>query len=338
MHNSPITFGPITATLKSFLKQGAYTSIFILVDENTKQHCIPLLPNFQYQLIEISSGETHKNLSTCKFIWATLLQKHADRKALIINLGGGVICDMGGFAASCYKRGVDFIHIPTSLLAMVDATIGGKTGIDLDAEKNMIGLFSPAKAIFVDPKFLNTLPLRQLNSGKAEMIKHGLIASDMHLENVFESKLLSDALIQESIGIKQYIVQQDPFEEAMRKSLNFGHTLGHAIETLGLRNGEDILHGEAIAHGMILALKLSVKYTQFPLNQAKEISKKIEAIYGKYNLDKTLLSKLIEIAKNDKKNSGTSINFTLLSRVGKFEINQVLNEEDLQILLKKHFD
>jgi len=334
MNNTAITFGPISLTLKAFLKQHLYSFVFILVDENTRKLCLPLLPKFEHQIIEIQAGEKYKTLETCQSIWMQLLAQKADRKALIINLGGGVICDMGGFAASCYKRGLDFIHVPTTLLAMVDATIGGKTGIDLANEKNMIGLFSPAKAVFVDPKFLNTLAKRQLNSGKAEMIKHGLIASDMHLENVFESKVISDALIQESIGIKQYIVQQDPLEQSMRKSLNFGHTFGHAIESLALRNGDDLLHGEAVAFGMIYALKLSAKYTGLNVTSAKENIKKIEAIFGSYPLNKEKLSQLIQLAKNDKKNEGDQINFTLISSIGKFEINQALNEADLQVLLK----
>ena len=334
MNNTPIIFGQIQLTLKAFLKQNNYSSIFILVDENTNKFCLTLLPKLEHQIIAIHSGETHKNLETCQSIWTQLLVKKADRKSLLVNLGGGVICDMGGFAASCYKRGIDFIHVPTTLLAMVDATIGGKTGIDLAEEKNMIGLFSPAKAIFVDPKFLNTLDKRQVNSGKAEMIKHGLIASDMHLENVFESKVISDALIQESIGIKQYIVQQDPLEQNMRKALNFGHTLGHAIESFALKNGDDILHGEAVAFGMIFALKLSVKHARLNPVIAKENIQKIEAIFGSYPLNKEKLSQLILIAKNDKKNEGDQINFTLISSIGKFEINQALTEDDLQVLLK----
>jgi 3-dehydroquinate synthase len=335
MNNTPITFGNIQQTLKAFLKRQEYSSIIVLLDENTKKHCLPLLHEFEYQIIETTSGEQNKNLTSCQEIWMQMLQLKLDRNALVINLAGGVLCDMGGFSASCFKRGIDFIHIPTTLLAMVDGTIGGKTGVDLAHEKNMVGLFSPAKAILIDPRFLKTLDSRQINSGRAEMIKHGLIASDMHLENVLENTQLSDAVIQESIGIKQYIVQQDPLEQGMRKALNFGHTLGHAIESLALQNKEDILHGEAIAHGMVLALKLSIKYSKLPSKSAKEIIQRMEAIFGKYSLNKTLLDARIEIAKNDKKNTDGKINFTLLSRIGKFEINQDLSEQELQILLKQ---
>ena len=334
MNDTTIAFGPIRLTLKAFLKPKLYSSVFILVDENTKKECLPLLHKFEHKTIEIPSGEKYKNLESCQSIWTQLLENQADRKALIINLGGGVICDMGGFAASCFKRGIDFIHIPTTLLAMVDAAIGGKTGINIAMEKNMIGLFSPAKGIFVDTQFLNTLNQRQINSGKAEMIKHGLIASDMHLENIFDSKVLGNEIIQESIGIKQYIVQQDPQEQGMRKSLNFGHTLGHAIETLALKNGEDLLHGEAVAYGMILALKLSVKYAGLHPTIAKENIQRIVTIFGSYKVNAALLSQLIQIAKNDKKNDGEHINFTLLSSIGKIEINQALKSEDLNVLLK----
>ena len=258
MLNPIIKYGSIKEELHSFLATNKYTQVFILVDENTLEHCLPLLPNFDYQIIKIESGERNKNIETCQKIWQNLLNNNADRKALLINLGGGVISDMGGFCASTYKRGIDFINIPTTLLAMVDATIGGKTGIDFGFQKNMIGLFSLAKTVLIDATFLKTLNYRQIKSGKAEMLKHGLIANEQHFTQIISSAIPNLDLIKASIAIKQEIVSTDPFEKGIRKSLNFGHTLGHALEAYYLANNLDILHGEAIAQGMIWAIQLSV--------------------------------------------------------------------------------
>lgn len=335
MLNSLIKYGSIKNKLHSFLETTKYSQIFILVDENTKQLCLPLLPKFDYTLIEIESGEKNKNIDSCQLIWSKLLSHNADRKTLLINLGGGVISDMGGFCASTFKRGIDFVNIPTTLLAMVDATIGGKTGIDYGFQKNMIGLFSLAQSVFIDNSFLNTLDKRQIKSGKAEMLKHGLIANEQHFEQVLTCETPKLDLIKASIAIKQEIVNADPYEKGLRKSLNFGHTLGHALETFYLENNKDILHGEAIAQGMIWALQLSVKHTNFNEKKAQKAIFQIKAIFDEISLSNEEYRTIINLAKNDKKNTHQQINFCLLSAIGQCDINIALSEaEILSTLLK----
>jgi 3-dehydroquinate synthase len=232
----------ITKEINRFLKEKAniYSKLFILVDENTLKYCYPQLvdciPAFKHaEIIELESGEASKNIEVCSQIWATLSDFKADRQSIIINLGGGVIGDMGGFIASVFKRGIRFINIPTTLLSQVDASIGGKVGVDLNNFKNEIGLFCNPLAVFIDPTFLNTLDKRQLLSGFAEIIKHALIADADYLQKVKQTDSNDienfQDLIETSIHIKNKIVQEDPFEKNNRKALNFGHTIGHAIET-----------------------------------------------------------------------------------------------------------
>lgn len=329
MLNSILKYGNIKQELNQFILTNSFTQIFILVDENTRQFCLPLLPKLKHQIIEIKSGESNKNIETCQFIWTQLLNNKADRNVLLINLGGGVISDMGGFCAATYKRGISFINIPTTLLAMVDATIGGKTGIDFNFQKNMVGLFSLSECVFIDTIFLNTLRKRQIKSGKAEMLKHGLIYNENHFNEVLKCEIPDLNLIKKSIEIKQAIVEADPYEKNKRKSLNFGHTLGHALETYYLENGKDILHGEAIAQGMIWALQLSVKHNNFDTEIAEETTRKIEKEYGSINLNNQNLKSIIEIAKNDKKNNNGQINFCLLTEIGKCKLDFALSEEEI---------
>jgi len=335
MLNSIIKYGNFQEELKHFLEANSFTKIFILVDENTKKNCLPLLPKLKHHLIEIKSGEQNKNLETCQLIWSELLKNNADRKALLINLGGGVISDMGGFAASCFKRGFSFINIPTTLLAMVDATVGGKTGVDFQFQKNMIGLFSLAEMVFIDPIFLNTLDIRQIKSGKAEMLKHGLIADENHFNAIIENEIPNIDCIQKSVSIKQEIVAADPYEKGIRKSLNFGHTLGHALESFYLQNNKDILHGEAVAQGMIWALQLSAQYNNLDKSIATKTIQLIEEEYGNIQLNNATLKDIVEIAKNDKKNTNQQINFCLLSAIGKCDINVHLSETQILATLTK---
>jgi 3-dehydroquinate synthase len=252
-----------------------------------------------------------------------LLKYKADRQALLINLGGGVIGDMGGFCASTFKRGIRFINIPTTLLAMVDASIGGKTGIDFMQQKNMIGSFTSPHAIFVDPIFLHTLSSRLLLSGKAEMLKHGLIANEAHFKSCLEVLKPDLALIKESISIKDKIVKHDPYEKGIRKSLNFGHTMG-----------EDLLHGEAVALGMILELKLSVLYAGLDSQLATNIIQNLSKIYGQVKLSPSYITSLIDRCENDKKNNSKGINFSLLGQLGQAQNNVSLSpDEILQIAM-----
>ena len=253
------------------IEHSTYSAIAILVDEHTKAHCLDIfLEESQINpklIIEIHSGEENKNISSCEHIWQQMTNAQFDRKSLLVNLGGGVIGDMGGFAASCYKRGIDFIQVPTTLLAMVDASVGGKLGIDLENFKNQIGLFKSPKGVYIFPNFLQTLSQRQIVSGYAEIVKHALIADKDYWQLLMETsieKINWEKTIHHSIILKNDIVQSDPFEENKRKILNFGHTLGHAIESFYLKKEKDILHGEAIALGMYLETELS------PLNIEKK--------------------------------------------------------------------
>ncbi len=323
--------------------------VVVLVDENTLKYCWPLLINenpslSKAEIIEIESGEQNKNISICYQIWETLSQFNANRNTLFINLGGGVICDMGGFIASTYKRGIPFINIPTTLLAQVDASIGGKTGVDLNQQKNMIGTFSQAKKTIIFPGFLSTLPENHLKSGFAEMLKHALISDKDYWEKLIKvnSQKLSKKEIEHSVQIKNKIVASDMFEKGERKILNFGHTIGHAIESFSLENPDySLLHGEAVAIGMICESYLSNQFNTLSDNEFEMIEKNVSNHFSKYNFLETIhFHRLIELMKNDKKNSSNKINFTLLNKIGEasfnheIEIEQIINALEYYIALK----
>lgn len=321
---------------------------FVLVDENISKYCLPLIKNLQHlspiKIIEIKSGEKNKNINTINKIWKELTLHNADRKSLFINLGGGVISDLGGFAASTFKRGIDFINLPTTLLAQVDASVGGKTGIDFTARnqilKNQIGLFSNPKAVFILPAFLKTLKKRDVLSGYAEIIKHTLIKDENYWPKISEIKSLSDLLLNErlleriiihSIKIKNDIVSRDPLENNIRKMLNFGHTIGHAIESFSLKKDKNpLLHGEAIAIGMICEAYISNKISGLRKNDLENISSSIKKLFLPYKLNKKYIPDIIALMKKDKKNEREVINFSLLSKIGNCVINQ--NCSDLLIL------
>lgn len=325
-----------------FISEKNYSKIFILVDENSLKNCLPQLIASaaclkEAELIEIESGEENKNIEICTGIWTTLTELGADRKSLLVNLGGGVITDMGGFVASTFKRGIDFINIPTTLLAQVDASVGGKTGIDHNNFKNEIGTFCDPKAVFVHPGFLKTLPKRHILSGFAEIIKHALIADGKYWQKINEFDFSSGEwldLIHSSIEIKKQIIQLDPKESGPRKALNFGHTIGHAIETYFLENGKNILHGEAVALGMIAETYISNKITGLTEQELKEIIGLIFKIYKGLKLDIFDDHRIIELIKHDKKNTDSNLNFTLLSKIGKAEINQTCSIELIKSSLK----
>ncbi|MBI4930665.1 MAG: 3-dehydroquinate synthase [Bacteroidetes bacterium] len=314
--------------LNNFISEKKYSSVFVLVDENTKRHCLKKLSldNCQLSIIKIKSGEKNKTTYTCEKIWKELSKQNADRKSLLINLGGGMITDIGGFSASTYKRGIDFINIPTTLLAQVDASVGGKTGIDFSNFKNQIGTFAFPKAVFIDPDFLKTLAKRELVSGFAEVIKHGLIADRDYWKQIHASSptlLLKEKgvnIIFHSIEIKNKIVSADPYENGLRKTLNFGHTIGHAIESASLKTKKSLLHGEAIAIGMICEAYLSRKILGLKSEELDEIISFIISVF-KPNQIKFSIKNLIGLMKQDKKNKDSEINFTLLSSIGKAEIN-----------------
>jgi 3-dehydroquinate synthase len=334
--------GDITKEINAFFKSSPinYSKIFILVDENSFKNCYPPLVERvtafkDAELIEIESGEENKNIDVCLQIWSTLSELGADRKSLFINLGGGVIGDMGGFIASTFKRGIDFINIPTTLLAQVDASVGGKVGIDLNHLKNEIGVFNNPKAVFINSNFLKTLNKRQLLSGFAEIIKHALIADTGYWKKLLNVNLTDfenlDKLIEASVKIKNKVVLQDPQEYGIRKSLNFGHTIGHAIETCSLEemDGESFLHGEAIAVGMICEAYLSYKLCNLPKEQLAEITDFILGKYPALAIDHMDQQHLIELMAHDKKNEKGLINFSLLSAIGTCEINKTAHPDQI---------
>ena len=265
----PIYFNESAYTaLNKHLAETKYSNLFIIVDSNTNDACLPTFLSYvetdlTIEIIEFDAGESFKNIETCVSIWNVLTELSADRKSLIINLGGGVVTDLGGFVASTFKRGVDFIHVPTTLLSMVDASVGGKNGVDLGNLKNQIGVINIPKMVLIDTQYLETLPQNEMRSGLAEMLKHGLIYDKKYWEQFQDLKNIDfadfDQLIYDSVQIKNNIVMQDPTEQGIRKALNFGHTLGHAIESYFLENENKttLLHGEAIAVGMILESYIS---------------------------------------------------------------------------------
>jgi 3-dehydroquinate synthase len=320
--------------LKEHLKLSQFkkAKFFILVDSNTVKFCLPLLIYHvkvlaNAQIIRIEKGENNKNIHVCIGLWKTLAKYGANRKSIFINLGGGVICDMGGFVASTYKRGISFINIPTTLLSQADAAIGGKLGIDMDHLKNQIGLFKDPSQVIIDTGFLKTLSKREYFSGLAEIIKHALIADRRYWKKILLTTLSEEAgimrLIEHSTKIKKRIVQSDPSEKGLRKVLNFGHTIGHAIESYFLKKSNiTLLHGEAVAAGMICESYISHKKNKLSKEDLNEITSFIITLYKEVTFKKKDELRLIDLMQNDKKNEGNGINFTLLSKIGKAEINK----------------
>lgn len=334
--NYSVFFENSLQQLHDFLNKGKYSMVFVLVDSNTEIHCLPILQkalgNTEFNLIEVTPGEENKNIDFCIGIWRMLLDFGADRNSILINLGGGVITDMGGFAASTFKRGIDFVQVPTTLLSQVDASVGGKTGIDMDNVKNIVGTFTQPKAVFINTEFLKTLSNRELRSGYAEVIKHGLIYDNALFERLktIEPADLNDETIYRSIEIKNEVVLNDPFEKGLRKILNYGHTIGHAVESYSLKQDQEpLLHGEAIAIGFICEAYLSAKKNGLTHAELAEIVKTIHHVYPKYQLDKKAYPALIEIMKNDKKNTAGQISFSLLKRIGECSYDVFCTEAEI---------
>jgi 3-dehydroquinate synthase len=327
--------------LAETLTPNLYSKIFILVDENTSDHCLPyflanLATEVTIEIIELEAGEENKNIETCLQVWSSLTELQGDRKSIIINLGGGVITDIGGFIACTFKRGIDFINIPTTLLAMVDASIGGKNGVDLGNLKNQIGIIKEPKAVIIDTHFLESLSSKEMRSGLAEMLKHGLI---FNKEYWSKFKTLTDlntddlnGLIHESIQIKNTIVSEDLTENGIRKSLNFGHTLGHAIESYFLENKDknSLLHGEAVAVGMVLESYLSKEKNLITEAEYLEIKNLILSLYERVEFSSKDIEKIIELLIFDKKNEFGIIQFALLEGIGKIKINQTADNKSIK--------
>jgi len=319
--------------LNNHLKENKYSNLFIIVDNETNEHCLPkFLPlletDLTIEIIEFESGEINKNIETCIEIWKVLTELGADRKSLVINLGGGVVTDLGGFVASTFKRGLDFINIPTTLLSMVDASVGGKTGVDLGNLKNQIGVINVPQMVLIDTDYLETLPQSEMRSGLAEMLKHGLIYDSAYWKQFLDLKAIDfadfDALIYRSVEIKNDIVIQDPTEKNIRKALNFGHTLGHAIEGYFLESETKttLLHGEAIAIGMILESYISLHKNLITAEEYTEIKTAIKSIYDDVKIEENDIDPILELLIHDKKNEYGLIQFALIEGIGKIKINQ----------------
>lgn len=329
----------VYSELNNYIKTKTPSKIFILVDTNTHDYCLPqflerLEPGeIVVEVMEMPNGEDHKTIDICMGVWEALSEYNADRKSLLINLGGGVVTDLGGFVASTYMRGITYINIPTSLLAMVDASVGGKTGVDLGALKNQVGVINEGDMIGVDTAFLSTLPQNEMVSGFAEMLKHGLIYDKAywntltHLENLDIKDL--DKLIYDSIVIKNKIVTGDPTEQGLRKILNFGHTLGHAIESYFLENSDKtpLLHGEAIAIGMILEAYISTKNCGLNTKEFETITYGILKTFSIIKINSDEQTVIIDLLKHDKKNSHGIIKFVLLEAIGQPKIDCVVSNK-----------
>ncbi len=310
---------------------------FILTDETTHRLCLPLVKNFSClkdaQEIVIAAGDINKSLEAVSHVWSSLQQGGASRHSLMVNLGGGMVTDLGGFAASTFKRGIHFINIPTTLLAMVDASVGGKTGINFGGLKNEIGVFNNADCVILDTNFLKTLDTENLLSGYAEMLKHGLISTEKHWADLLNFDLENleklGAIVGESVEVKQRIVTEDPTEKGIRKALNLGHTVGHAFESLALQR-QPVLHGYAVAWGLVCELYLSVAKTGFPVDKMRQTVKFIFDNYGRMPITCDDYPTLLELMTHDKKNVAGQINFTLLGGIGDIRINQTATKEEIE--------
>ena len=289
--------------------------------------------NVTTEVIQIEAGEEFKHIETCSGVWNALSELEADRKSLMINLGGGVVTDLGGFVASTFKRGIKFINVPTTLLAMVDASVGGKTGVDLGNLKNQVGVIVQPEMVLVDSEYLKTLSAQEMRSGLAEILKHGLIADEDYWNKVSDLSALDlsdlDEIIKTSVAIKAEIVQIDPFEKSIRKKLNYGHTLGHAIESYCLTEPKrkKLLHGEAIAAGMILETYISAQLKNFPEKKLESICKTFKSIYGKEEFSSEEIQQIKSLLKFDKKNEHGNVNFVLLEDIGKAVIDATVPDE-----------
>lgn len=325
--------------LSEELNQTKYDRLFILCDENTARLCLPRLKECDYMqnavVITINADDTNKNLQSLTHVWQQLQQGNATRHSMLVNLGGGMVTDLGGFAASTFKRGIKFINIPTTLLSMVDASVGGKTGINFGGLKNEIGVFQEAQQVIIDTNFLQTLDHENILSGYAEMIKHGLISNtadwaellSQESDNLTPERLTS--LLQKNIKVKERIVEADPHEQGLRKALNVGHTIGHALESYALAKQKPVLHGYAVAWGIICELYLCTIKTNFPTDKMRQTVSFIRQHYGTLSLDCNDYEQLYEFMTHDKKNTGSFVNFTLLGEIGDIRLNQTATREEI---------
>ncbi len=337
MNNRLFFTSALPETLQQLLAPYGKERIFVLLDEHTQSHCWPLLSHLPClqgaETICIPSGEAHKSLPSLQQVWQRLVDGGARRTSLLLNVGGGMVCDLGGMAAATFKRGMDCINLPTTLLAMVDASIGGKTAVNFAGLKNEIGVFALPKAVVVATDFLRTLPREELLSGYAEMLKHSLLADPRQWSETLrfdmekpDWKVLA-GMIQKSVEVKRRVVEQDPKERGKRKALNLGHTVGHALESLMMEKGTPVPHGWAVAAGLVCELYLSVVEKQFPIEQMRQTVRFILERYGRLPIDCNDYPTLLQLMEHDKKNTGNGINFTLLADIGQPLVNQTVPKE-----------
>ena len=325
--------------LVSALSECEHDKLFVLTDTTTQELCLPVLQKFycmkEAKVITIPASDSHKDIESLMMVWKGLQEGGASRHSCMINLGGGMVTDLGGFAASTFKRGINFINIPTTLLAMVDASVGGKTGINFGGLKNEVGVFNDSKFVILDTEFLKTLDAKNICSGYAEMLKHGLISTEAMWEELVSFDLANPDLKQlqrmvgDSVKVKERIVEQDPHEKGIRKALNLGHTFGHAFESWALKR-KPILHGYAVAFGLIPELYLSVAKTGFPTEKMRQTVTFIKENYGTLNITCDDYDELIELMHHDKKNLNGIINFTMLGAIGDIRINQTATTEEIK--------
>lgn len=329
----------LEVSLGRAIEKCPHDRLFILTDEHTHRLCMPQMEEVPFLKsaveITIGAGDVHKTLETLASVWQVLSDKGASRHSLLINLGGGMVTDLGGFAAATFKRGFAYINIPTTLLAMVDASVGGKTGINFNGLKNEVGVFAPADSVLIETEFLRSLDEPNFFSGYAEMLKHGLISTPAHWSELlnFHTEHIDygylKQLVGQSVQVKEDIVEQDPFEHGIRKALNLGHTVGHAFESLALAENRPVLHGYAVAWGIVCELYLSHIKTGFPKDKMRQTIQFIKENYGTFSFDCKQYEQLYAFMEHDKKNTAGVINFTLLKEIGEISINQTTDKETI---------
>lgn len=344
MEKQPITFTHDAASeLDSILRQTDFDHLFVLTDETTHRLCLPRIKavsaKYDAHEITIPAGDTHKDVASLSHVWELLGKQKGSRRSLLVNLGGGMVTDLGGFAASTFKRGIPFINVPTTLLAMVDASVGGKTGINFQGLKNEVGVFRNALHVVIDTSFLTTMDKDNILSGYAEMLKHGLISNTpdwaelLNFEPVGGDLKALSALLEKNIQVKERIVMEDPLEQGIRKALNVGHTAGHALESFAMQTGRPVLHGYAVAWGMVCELYLSVVKMGFPKDKMRQTVSYIRQHYGLMSITCDDYPRLYDLMTHDKKNTRGFVNFTLLSDVGQIHINQSATKEEIYEML-----
>ena len=329
----------IGESLSAAIGNVAHDRLFVLTDETTLKLCWPLVGELpcltEAQMITIGATDENKTLESLSHVWTELQRGGATRHSLMLNLGGGMVSDLGGFAASTFKRGIAYINVPTTLLSMVDASVGGKTGINFGGLKNEIGVFNCARSVILDTTFLRTLDYENLASGYAEMLKHGLISNVETWAELMRFDLqqadyeLLRTMVAKSVAVKERIVDEDPLEHGIRKALNLGHTVGHAFESLAMAENRTVLHGYAVAWGLVCELYLSVRHTGFPKDKLWQTLQFVKENYGKFSFDCKQYDRLYELMTHDKKNTAGVVNFTLLGEVGDIRINQTATREEI---------